>query len=231
MGTKKLQILGQLGEKIYKQDEEPVDAPEGTLWVDTDAEPPVVENTGGGGTAAPKEWKKVAAIKLQTEDYNHITVAEDPDGNPLSFDEAIVMVATGRPSASSSNHYYTVGPYNGWVKDFSQYGFCNFVMDNRIRLGIVKLSLLGGGFLEAHVAPQIQLVSSYLNYDGFASEMLPISWEYGTEGSMYTITMPKDINSDIIFLNEDGKMCGITIGLDVATWEFVKNSTFEVWVR
>lgn len=41
MAIKKLQILGDLGEKIYKQNEEPVDAPEGAIWIDLDA-------TGGG---------------------------------------------------------------------------------------------------------------------------------------------------------------------------------------
>lgn len=45
MSTKKLQILGQLGEKIYKQNEEPVDAPDGALWVDLDAEG--IESSGG----------------------------------------------------------------------------------------------------------------------------------------------------------------------------------------
>lgn len=44
MSTKKLQILGSLGEKIYKQNEEPVDAPDGTLWIDM--------NAGGSGMAA-----------------------------------------------------------------------------------------------------------------------------------------------------------------------------------
>ena len=38
MSTKKLQILGELGEKIYKQNDEPIDAPDGTLWIDMDAE-------------------------------------------------------------------------------------------------------------------------------------------------------------------------------------------------
>lgn len=36
MSTKKIQILGNLGEKIYKQNEEPIDAPDGTLWIDMD---------------------------------------------------------------------------------------------------------------------------------------------------------------------------------------------------
>ena len=46
MATKKLQILGDLGEKIYKQTEEPVNAPDGALWIDLDEE----GATGGGGT-------------------------------------------------------------------------------------------------------------------------------------------------------------------------------------
>lgn len=46
MSTKKLQILGSLGEKIYKQNEEPVDAPDGALWVDMDA-----ESTMSGGSS------------------------------------------------------------------------------------------------------------------------------------------------------------------------------------
>lgn len=33
---KKIQILGQLGEKIYKQAEEPADAPDGSIWIDLD---------------------------------------------------------------------------------------------------------------------------------------------------------------------------------------------------
>ncbi len=36
MATKKLQILGSLGNKIYTQNEEPTDAPEGALWLDLD---------------------------------------------------------------------------------------------------------------------------------------------------------------------------------------------------
>lgn len=36
MATKKIQILGSLGDKIYKQNDEPVDAPDGSLWIDLD---------------------------------------------------------------------------------------------------------------------------------------------------------------------------------------------------
>ena len=36
MSTKKLQILGSLGNKIYTQPEEPIDAADGSIWLDTD---------------------------------------------------------------------------------------------------------------------------------------------------------------------------------------------------
>ena len=36
MSTKKLQILGNLGNKIYTQNDEPVDAVDGSLWIDLD---------------------------------------------------------------------------------------------------------------------------------------------------------------------------------------------------
>lgn len=38
MSTKKIQIIGSLGNKVYTQPEEPVDAPDGSLWVDLDNE-------------------------------------------------------------------------------------------------------------------------------------------------------------------------------------------------
>lgn len=44
MSTKKIQIIGSLGERVYVQSEEPVDAKVGTLWVDTDA---VVDDMSG----------------------------------------------------------------------------------------------------------------------------------------------------------------------------------------
>lgn len=45
MSTKILQILeGTLGNKIYTQPDEPIDAPDGSIWVDTDE-----ETQGGSG--------------------------------------------------------------------------------------------------------------------------------------------------------------------------------------
>lgn len=226
MGTKKLQILGELGEKIYKQDEEPVDAPEGALWIDTDAE----ASAGGGSGGGSKEWKKVAAIKI-TNCQHHISVTEDENGNPLSFDEAIVIVCTCKPSTYYHDCTYTIAPYNGWVEDFSQYGFYDFVQTSSMRIAVVKFNLLGGGFLETHVAPTATPSGSLYSNDILGSQVMPTSWDKGASGSLYAITIPKDINSDIVFLNEDGKMCGITIGPNSSSQEFDQYSTFEVWVR
>lgn len=40
MATKKLQIIGSLkgGSDIYVQNDEPIDAPDGAVWIDTDEE-------------------------------------------------------------------------------------------------------------------------------------------------------------------------------------------------
>lgn len=38
MSTKKLQILGSLGNRVYSQNDEPTDAPDGAIWVDLDEE-------------------------------------------------------------------------------------------------------------------------------------------------------------------------------------------------
>ena len=46
MSTKKIQILGHLGEKIYKQNGEPTEAEIGSLWVDLDE-----EGSYGGGSS------------------------------------------------------------------------------------------------------------------------------------------------------------------------------------
>ena len=44
MSTKKIQILGSLGSKIYTQNEEPADAPDGALWLDLDEESQATED-------------------------------------------------------------------------------------------------------------------------------------------------------------------------------------------
>ena len=38
MATKKLQIIGNLGAKVYSQTDEPTDATDGSLWLDLDEE-------------------------------------------------------------------------------------------------------------------------------------------------------------------------------------------------
>ena len=46
--TKKIQILGSLGNKVYVQNEEPIDAADGSVWIDLDEEGksvPTYDNT------------------------------------------------------------------------------------------------------------------------------------------------------------------------------------------
>jgi len=38
MSTKRLQIIGSIGNKIYTQNDEPIDAKNGSIWIDLDEE-------------------------------------------------------------------------------------------------------------------------------------------------------------------------------------------------
>ena len=224
MSTKKLQILGQLGDKIYKQNEAPIDAPNGTLWVDLDA------SDGSTNDSSTNAWRKVAEIKLE-KDLTYISVTEDMDGNPLSYDEAVVVIGATRPSSYARDVDYVVGPYNGYVESFANYGFHSFAITTNVRVSVIKFTLLGSDLIEAHITPQMQVASSLSQYTDFASRIMPISWKQSYEGGFHTIIPAKDINENVVCLNKDKKMCGITIGSSVTSWEIGKGSTVEVWVR
>ena len=66
MATKKLQILGSLGNKVYSQNEEPIDAPDGSLWVDLDDD--VSEETG------------LSIDDVQNNLDTHISDSDNPHG-------------------------------------------------------------------------------------------------------------------------------------------------------
>ena len=67
MKTKKLQILGNLGNKIYTQNEEPIGAADGSLWIDLSTDPVLqVKNNG--------IWEYVSG-QSSTDEYAGVFVA------------------------------------------------------------------------------------------------------------------------------------------------------------
>ena len=66
MSTKKLQILGSLGDKIYKQNEEPIGAEEGALWVNLDGESVLKIKKNGA-------WEDITGVSEHTHTKDDIT--------------------------------------------------------------------------------------------------------------------------------------------------------------
>lgn len=91
MATKKLQILGNLGNKIYTQNEEPIDAQDGTLWIDTDE---YAEGSDPSTIISPVDSVngKTGDVVLTAEDVgarssNWMPTAEDVGATPASHVE------------------------------------------------------------------------------------------------------------------------------------------------
>lgn len=72
MSTKKLQLLGSLGEKIYKQNEEPENAEVGALWVDLDEE----SGGGSGSSSGSSSSGGSSNVVAGSADWNQ----DDPNG-------------------------------------------------------------------------------------------------------------------------------------------------------
>lgn len=96
MSTKKIQIIGNLGTKIYTQNDEPVGAAEGALWVDLDANG--TTSSGGSfsdvaidttltqsGQAADAKIVGDKFVELEQKINSGVTVSDDGNGN-LTFE-------------------------------------------------------------------------------------------------------------------------------------------------
>lgn len=80
MSTKKIQILGSLGNKVYVQKDEPMNAPEGSVWIDLEEE--YEETTLNADTLDGKHASDFAAIsdfealQAQVDNIKEIISAE-----------------------------------------------------------------------------------------------------------------------------------------------------------
>lgn len=124
MATKKLQILEGLGSKVYTQNEEPVGAVDGSLWVDLDEEgsSEVVANVGGMVTEkraiklpSSQNWRQVIA-----ENGKFIAISSDTNVAAYS-DDGITWIEISMPedtSGSNINGWSSIG-YGHYHKRFS----------------------------------------------------------------------------------------------------------------
>lgn len=116
MSTKKLQIVGGLGNKVYVQNDEPTDAADGSLWLDMDEEeingmdvmiPPATAKVGQtiivrsvDENGKPIEWEAVdnlryVASNTEPEDKNAVWIDTsdfDGDFNQVLVDSTLTQI-------------------------------------------------------------------------------------------------------------------------------------------
>ena len=186
-----------------------------------------VDIPSGGGASA--EWKKVAEI-ITEEDSTYISVTEDSEGNPLSFDEAFVGVITARSSSASSNGHFVISAMPNWVSSFNGHGIYNFTLWGDVYAVMYHVRLLGNGFLKITSTPQKRIGKSLHDTLGFISEFFDIV--SNRQGWIVTDNSPMGYNYAQNILDENGKLHGITVGVDMASSiKMGAGTRLEVWVR
>ena len=106
MATKKLQILGSLGNKIYTQNDEPTDAPDGALWVDLD-------ETGSTGASG--------GISVANNAGAHNAVYRGKCLGDVITEEQFANISAGTFDDLFIGDYWTIGGINFRIAAFDYY--------------------------------------------------------------------------------------------------------------
>lgn len=176
------------------------------------------------------EWTKVVEVQT-TEDLNYLSITEDMNGNPLSFDEAIVLFVTARQKDATSNGTCVMSVSPQWASSFNSRGIYSLPLnkDAYSYAGYFKIMgdfILQNCILRKRVAGSIDAVTS-LTYG------LDSAGCNGTNaGDVQCATIRTSRLGNINYFNSEGKMYGITIGTDMLTSIMIaKGSRLGVWVR
>lgn len=196
----------------------------------------LVDVPESGGSA---EWRKVAEIKT-TEDLTYISVTEDMDGNPLSFDEAILVFASARASDATTNGSVAVSAYPQWASSFNKYGIHSIPLNADVYALSAHIKK-HGELVEIGIDNRSRIIGNLQGLTVWGSEA------YGfTVGQLFTnyatrsLRYHRDTNvqngiyqpSTKTLFDDSGKLMGVTIGTDLATSiKIGAGSTLEVWVR
>lgn len=190
--------------------------------------------SGGGGTEAAS-WKKVAEIKT-TEALTYISVTEDMDGNPLSFDEAIVCAAVARDADATTNSTWAVSPSAEWRSSFNGCSIYNLPLYADV-YGVIFMVSKHGDFVKTLCGKARRLVASMAAYTNWASVLMGNNINNQADSmtpNATTVLFQYHSNNENTYdlFNTDGKLYGVTIGVDTANAvKLGAGSTLEVWVR
>ena len=174
-----------------------------------------------------KEWQKVANVKT-TEDATYISITEDMEGNPLSFDEAFVIVVSAREASATTTSYFSIAALPEWRTSFnSASGIFNLTMFADAYASFIHISKTVGNFIKYTASTQLRMANSLEQYVGYENGITKVSFNNGKDVSCYQYPVEA-----FNFFNEEGKLQGITVGVDLATsTKMGAGTVVEVWTR
>ena len=202
----------------------------GNWWIGEDDTGVSASASGGGGEA---EWGKVVDLKT-TEDLTSFSVTEDMDGNPLSFEEALVFVAVSRPADATTNGTYVFSLQSQWSSSFNQYGLYQLDMLNDFYVFQIHIKKHTHDLYEIRKIARKRIAANAASFTGVLSEKINNRTGVGiTDGSFNsTGAVHMNIQNDKGVFNSAGKFCGITIGVDLASsMKLGAGAVLEVWAR
>lgn len=183
---------------------------------------------------ADKEWKKVAQIQT-TEDVTYISVTEDMDGNPLSFDEAFVACASSRPADATSQGTFVLSARPEWRTSFNRWGLHSIPLNADVYAVIAHISIALDGFVRYETMRPYRVAATIADLTGWADWYFPAGQGAPCNNNYASILHyqhhTESDGTECLF-NDIGKLCGITVGVDMATSiKMVAGTRLEVWVR
>lgn len=176
------------------------------------------------------EWTKVVEVQT-TEDLNYLSITEDMNGNPLSFDEAIVLFVTARQKDATSNGTCVMSVSPQWASSFNSRGIYSLPLNKDAYSFAGHFKKMGDFILQncilrKRVAGSIDAVTS-LTYALDSAGCNGMN-----AGDVQCATIRTSSLDNINYFNSEGKMYGITIGTDMSTSIMIaKGSRLGVWVR
>lgn len=178
---------------------------------------------GGGGV-----WRQVADLTTEA-DLTSISITTDMDGNPLSFDEAVVMFAVARAGDAAGNGACVFGVVP-WTNSFNANGIYGMSLFADVyaygahveRLGdFVKLEVDGGSRVAGSIAALTDDWLSYVRGKPYES----------SKGTTSILHNGRKGGSGSVF-DKNGKLCCVTIGTDLASSVKIgAGSRVVMWAR
>ena len=185
-------------------------------------------------SSGAKEFVKVIEHRT-TEDLTYISFTEDMNGNPLSFEEAIIFVAAARPLTETTNNgTYCISPQPQWAASFNQYGLYLCTMFSDYYVYQAHFKKITEDFYEIRRIMKGRIAASAEAFNRVLSQSINNRRGVGADDGGYSnngAILWNNKNDKSVF-NAEGKFYGLTIGVDLASSiKIGAGAMVEVWAR